>query len=73
MSVAIFVKFSPSQQESLFNEVLIMFFIGFRIFSYSNRPYTTIIGYTKPYAKPIKFIIKLYANHNTLLFKHTTC
>ena len=37
-------------------------------------PHATIIGYTKPYAKPmlIKFIVKLYTNHNTLLVKHAT-
>ena len=46
-----------------------MVFIDFFIVSHPIRLHATIIGSTEPYAKPIKFIIKLYANHNTLLVK----
>ena len=56
----------------LFSTILIMFFIGFPIFSYIIWPHSTIIGYTKPYAKAITLIIKLYTNHNKLFVKHAT-
>ena len=49
-----------------------MFFIDFSISSYPIRSHAIIIGYTKPYVKPIKFITKLYANNNTSLVKHVT-
>ena len=46
-------KVYPSQQKSLFNTILITFFIGFPILSYPMQPHTTtVIGYTKPYGKP---------------------
>ena len=46
------VKFYPSKLKSLFNTILIMFFIDFPIFSYPIRPLTTTsIGYTKIYPK----------------------
>ena len=43
------ISFCPT--ESLFNPILIMFFIGFSIWFYSIWPHTTSIEYTKPYAK----------------------
>ena len=51
-----------------------MVFISFPILSYLIRPQaTTSIGYTTICkAKPIKFISKLYTDHNTLWVKHAT-
>ena len=71
--LSIYVKFYPSQLKPLFNTILIMFFIGFPIFSYLNRPdATTSTGYTKTCTKPIKCIIKLCTDHNILWVKHAT-
>ena len=38
------------------------FFISFSILSYPMPPRATLIGYTKPNAKSIRFIIKLHTN-----------
>ena len=69
-SLIMSVKPSSNQRTLLFNAILNMFFIGFAIFSYLIWPHATIIGNTKPYTKLMKFIIKLYENHNRLLLKH---
>ena len=58
----------PWLTETLFNKILIMFFIAFPIFlphwtTHHNRDW---IYQTICQAKPIKFIIKLYADFNTL-------
>ena len=46
-----------------------MFFIGFPILAYAIWPQAaTSIGYTKP----IKSVIKLYTDHDTLFVKHGT-
>ena len=50
--LAIYVKLHPGQLKLLFNTTLIILFIGFSILSYPLRPQATIIGYTKPNAKP---------------------
>ena len=117
-SLAIFVEFLPDQLKPLFNAIIIMFFIGFPIFSYLIRPHAAIIGYTNTAQKMkfsikdffskcdqirsflwiwshlqkkalmenfiywavqticqdmlIKFVIKVYANHNSLLVKPAT-
>ena len=70
--LTICVNFYPGLLKRLLNSILLIFFIGFSILSYPIRTYATIIRYTKPYAKPIKFISKLYTNHNTLFVKHAT-
>ena len=51
-----------------------MFLIGFPILSQPIRPHSsTSIEYTKTWqAKPIKFITKLYPDHNNLWIKHAT-
>ena len=68
-SLTISVKFYPNQLKPSFNTIFIMFFIEFPILFNSIWPRaTTSIGYTKPYAKPIK----LYTDHNTLLVKQAT-
>ena len=67
---------SPSLK-TLFNTILIMFFISFPIFpstlSHSTRRHQKYCRY-QPIcqAEPIKFIINLCADHNTLWVKHTT-
>ena len=49
-SLAILVKFYPSQLKPPLNSVLIIFFIGLLILSYPIQPYVTArIKYTKPY------------------------
>ena len=58
-SLAISVKFPPGKQKFIFNTILIKFFIVFLIFFYPVLPHATIIGYTKPHAKPIIFVIEL--------------
>ena len=66
-------QFLPCLLKRLLNSILLIFFIGFSISSYPIRTYATIIRYqTICLAKPIKFISKLYTNHNTLLVKHAT-
>ena len=52
--------------------MLVIFFISFPILPCPIRPHATIIECTKPHAKPIKFVIKLYINQNTLLDKFAT-
>ena len=52
LSLPLLNLFYPT--ETPFNAILIMFFIGFPFLSYPIR------------LQPIKFIIKLYTNHNTL-------
>ena len=50
-----------------------MFFIGFSILSYTIGLHTTTsTKYTICKVKPVKFIIKLYTDHNTLRVKHAT-
>ena len=67
------LKFYPGHLKPHFKIILIMFFIGFSILSYAIQPrVSTSIGCTKTYARPIKFIIKLYTDHNTLWVKHAT-
>ena len=70
-SLAISVKFPPGQLKPLFNAILILFFINFRVFSYPIRSHATITGYTKPYDKPsqsnlwssyIQIIIPFWSN-----------
>ena len=69
--------FHTDQVKSLFNAILIMFFIGFLILSYPIQPYVTIIECTKPYAKSIN--IQIYYQpirnlslQNPLLFQSQT-
>ena len=69
------VKFYPSELKSLFNTILIMFFIDFPILSYSHSTkhhHKYWIHQTIPQAKQLKRIIKLYICHNTLWGKHAT-
>ena len=67
------LKFYHGQLKPHFKTILIMFFIGFPILSYPIQPrVSTSIGCIKTYARPIKFVIKLYTDHNTLWVKHAT-
>ena len=67
------VRFYPRQLEPLFNTIISMFFIGFSILSYPIQPHAHHhkywINQTIWQTQPIKFLIKLYADHNTLCVK----
>ena len=64
----------PWPTETLLNTILIMFLIGFPIFLLPHS--TTYRNYwiyqTIYQANSVKFIIKLYADQNTLLVKRAT-
>ena len=65
----------PYPTETLFNTVLIMFFISFPILSYPIRLQATTKYWkyqTICKSKRIKFIGKLNTDHNTLWMKHAT-
>ena len=69
------VKVHTGQLKVLFNRILIMHVLHrFSYFSYPIWSHATSTGYAKPIcqAKPLKFIIKIYADHNNLWVKHTT-
>ena len=59
-------KFQPGQLKLFFNTIFNMFFIGFSILPYPMQTrHNYWIYQTTCQAKPIKFFIKLYTNHNT--------
>ena len=64
-------KSYPSHVKSLFNTILIMCSSSVSLF-YPNTFHNYWINQTICQPKPIKFIINLYANRNTLLVKRTT-
>ena len=73
-SSSISIKFNPSQLKPLFNTILIIFLIGFLFFlPYSTRRQDKYQIYQTIYqAKPVKFMTKLYTDHNILWVKHAT-
>ena len=65
-----FCQILPCQLKPLFNTILIMFLIGFVLPNFTTGHHKDWIYQTICQAKPSKFFIKLYTDHNTLLVKH---
>ena len=68
-------KLHPGQLKILFNTILIIFCIVFPVLPYTTNlttRYKYCIYQTICQAKPLKFIIKLCADHRNLWVKHTT-
>ena len=74
-SLTISVEFYPSQLKPFFNLILIMLLIGLPILYYPNsttRHHKYCIFQSICQDKPMKLIIKLYSDHNTLQVKQAS-
>ena len=75
--LAISIKFPLGQLKPLFNVIFIklhhvLYGLPYFFLPHSNTWHNYWICQTISQAKPIKFNIKIYTNHNTLLVNHTT-